>query len=277
MNPILLLALSASLGLSDETPPPEGDAGAALPGEAEAAEAAAAAAPEIDLPALDYFEPLMARLEQAAGFERSVGMAIAVLEHGEPVLIYTAGETSAGSGEMVTADTQFRAASLSKGFTGVLLALLEHEGQLDLNRAVPTRALRLRAPRQPTWLEILTHRTGLPRNAYDTLINDGRDAAYARSQLADVNLVCQMGSCYTYQNVAFSALEHLVEETTGLTYAAALRRYVFDPYGMDGAGVGVESLLNSVSWAAPIAAGRAPRTPPAVRSRTMTSCPAPRR
>jgi len=57
MNPILLLALSASLGLSDETPPPEGDAGAALPGEAEAAEAAAAAAPEIDLPALDYFEP----------------------------------------------------------------------------------------------------------------------------------------------------------------------------------------------------------------------------
>lgn len=141
MNLILILALGAALGLSDETPPSEGDAGSALPEAAAqtAAAGAAAAAPEIDLPALDYFEPLMARLEQAAGFTRSVGMAIAVLEHGEPVLIYTAGETSAGSGEMITADTQFRAASLSKGFTGVLLALLEHDGQVDLNRAVPTR------------------------------------------------------------------------------------------------------------------------------------------
>jgi len=128
MTPILLLALSATLGLADETPPPEGDAGSALPGEAATA-AAAASAPEIDLPALEYFEPLMARLEQAARFDRSVGMAIAVLEHGEPVLIYTAGETAAGSGEMITADTQFRAASLSKGFTGVLLALLEHGPQ----------------------------------------------------------------------------------------------------------------------------------------------------
>jgi beta-lactamase class C len=253
MSLILLLALGAALGLSDETPQAEGDAGSALP-EAAAqtgAAAAAAVAPEIDLPALDYFEPLMARLEQAAGFTRSVGMAIAVLEHGEPVLIYTAGETSAGSGEMITADTQFRAASLSKGFTGVLLALLEHDGQVDLNRAVPTRALRLRAPRQPTWMEILTHRTGLPRNAYDTLINDGRDAVFARSQLASVDLVCPVGSCYTYQNVAFSALEHLVEETTGLSYAAALQRYVFEPYGLNGAGVGVESLINSPSWAAP--------------------------
>jgi beta-lactamase class C len=251
MNLILLLALGAALGGSDE-PPAEGDSGGGLIQTAGAASVtAAAAAPEIDLPALEYFEPLMARLEQAAGFEHSVGMAIAVLEHGEPVLIYTAGETSAGSGEMITSDTVFRAASLSKGFTGVLLALLEHDGQIDLNRAVPTGTLRLRAPRQPTWMEILTHRTGLPRNAYDTLINDGRDAAFARAQLAGVDLVCPVGSCYTYQNVAFSALEHLVEESTGLSYDAALRRYVFEPYGLERAGVGVESLLNSVSWAAP--------------------------
>ncbi|MCC5996591.1 MAG: beta-lactamase family protein [Oceanicaulis sp.] len=253
MNPILILALGAALGLADEPSPPEGDAGAAIPEAAGAstAAAAAAAAPEIDLPALDYFEPLMARLEQAAGFTRSVGMAIAVLEAGEPVLIYTAGETSAGSGELITADTHFRAASLSKGFTGVLLALLEHEGRADLNRTVPTRVLRLKSPRQPTWLEIVTHRTGLPRNAYDTLINDGQDSSVARARLADVDLVCAVGACYTYQNVAFSALEHLIEESTGLSYSQALQQHVFEPYGLDGAGVGVESLINSLSWAAP--------------------------
>ena len=59
-----------------------------------------------------------------------VGLAAAIIENGEPVLIYTHGEASAGSGQSVTPETMFRAASVSKTFTGTLMALLEAEGLL---------------------------------------------------------------------------------------------------------------------------------------------------
>ena len=165
--------------------------------------------------------------------------------------IYTAGETAAGSGDTVTAETRFRAASLSKSFTGVLLAILESEGLIDLDTEVPTRFLDLKGPAQPTWIELMSQRSGLPPNAYDNLIEGGVSAVEARARLSTVDLVCQPGECYTYQNVAFSAAELLIEEATGLTYEQAVRRYVFEPYRLTTAGVGEDDLVSGRSWARP--------------------------
>jgi beta-lactamase class C len=53
----------------------------------------------------------------------------------------------------------------------------------------------------------VSHQTGLPPNAYDNLIEAGQDADRVRARLADVDLICQPGQCYTYQNVAFAAVE----------------------------------------------------------------------
>lgn len=211
----------------------------------------AKAAPQIRLEPPDYLDDLEDRLDQAATFDRTVGLAAAVIENGEPVMIYTAGETSAGSGERVTAQTRFRAASVSKSFTGVLLAILESEGLIDLDAEVPTAFLDLKGDEQPTWIELMSQRSGLPPNAYDNLIEGGVSAQEARRRLSTVDLVCRPGECYTYQNVAFSAAELLIEEATGLTYEQAVRRYVFAPYGLTTAGVGEADLVSGESWARP--------------------------
>ncbi|MFP4518209.1 MAG: serine hydrolase domain-containing protein, partial [Oceanicaulis sp.] len=84
--------------------------------------------------------------------------------------------------------------------------------------------------------------------------NPGRaelSAAEAREQLGSVDLVCKPGECYTYQNVAFSAAELLIEEATGLSYEEAMRRYIFGPYGLTTAGVGEDDLVSAPSWARP--------------------------
>ncbi|PWE16455.1 serine hydrolase [Marinicauda salina] len=198
-----------------------------------------------------YLDDVRERLDQAARSGRVVGLAAAVLEAGEPVLYYTHGETAAGSGEPVTRDTVFRAASLTKTFTGSMLALLEAQGRVDLSESVPADVITLKADRQPTWLELVSHQTGLPPNAYDNLIEAGRSPEEARRRLAEVDLVCPIGECYSYQNVAFGAAELLIEETTGLDYAEALRTYMFDPLGLDGASVGADALRASESWARP--------------------------
>ena len=217
----------------------------------QSARGAVKASPRIRLEPPDYLGDLEDRLDQAATFDKTVGLAAAIIENGEVVMMYTAGETAAGSGEDVTAQTRFRAASLTKSFTGVLLALLESEGLIDLDAEVPTSILDLKGPDQPTWIELMSQRSGLPPNAYDNLIEGGVSAEEARARLSSVDLVCKPGECYTYQNVAFSAAELLIEEATGLSYEQAVRQYIFRPYGLTTAGVGEDDLTAGPSWARP--------------------------
>jgi len=197
---------------------------------------------------LDVFE---ARLDQVADHERMVGFAAAIIENGEVVATFTSGETALGSGEAVTERTLFRAASVTKTFTGTLLAALEADGMVDLDQPAPGDLIQLNGARQPTWRELVSHQTGLPPNAYDNLIEAGQDADRVRARLAEVDLICQPGQCYTYQNVAFAAVEALIEDATGLPYEAAVETYLLGPLGLDDAGFGETHLSNADSWARP--------------------------
>lgn len=215
-----------------------------------------------------YLGALRERLDEAATDQRVVGLVAAVIEHGEPVFIYTHGETAAGSGETVTAETMFRAASVSKTFTGTLLGVLEAQGLVDMSVPVPVDVLQLRGGRQPTLEEIASHRTGLPPNAYDLDLEAGQAPDRIRMRLAGVDLLCPVGDCYTYQNVAFSALESVVEDATGTDFNTALRDYLIEPLGLPAASVGTAALEASPSWARPHSGWRRtantpgnPRTP----------------
>lgn len=202
--------------------------------------------------AYPYLEDVIDRFDQAVESDGVVGLAAAVIENGEPVLMYVAGETAAGSGDPVTPQTIFRAASLTKSFTGVLAAALEAEGLIDLEAEAPREILPLKYGPQPTWIQILSHQTGLPPNAYDNIIEGERsDGARVRERLIEVDGLCAVGDCYTYQNVAFSAVEVLVEQATGLSYEDALRRYILVPYGLTTASIGAGELQAAPSWARP--------------------------
>ena len=249
-------AFADQAGLTQNGPTQDGPTqGEAQPGPwadgALAGIAMAMSAPEIDLAPPDYLDDLTVRLEQASDAERVVGLAAALIENGQVVMIHTSGETAAGSGEPITADTVFRSASVSKTFTGTLLAKLEADGLIDLDAPVPADWLRLKNARQPTWLELLSHQTGLPPNAYDNLVEAGYAPEEVRERLAGVDLVCPVGECYTYQNVAFAAAARLIEDATGLSYEAAVRRHLFEPYALASAGVGEDDLVRAASWARP--------------------------
>ena len=200
---------------------------------------------------LAYLDAFQDRLEQVAGHDRMVGFAAALIEDGEVVATFTSGETALGSGEAITADTVFRAASVTKTFTGTLIAQLDAEGRINLDQPAPESLIQLNGARQPTWRELVSHQTGLPPNAYDNLIEAGRSAEFARTRLAEVNLICPTGECYTYQNVAFAAVERLIEEATGLDYEAAIEAFLLDPLGLENAGFGADHLESAESWARP--------------------------
>jgi beta-lactamase class C len=201
--------------------------------------------------AYPYLDSLEARLDGAMSDRRIVGLVAAVIEQGEPVFVYTHGETVAGSGDAVTRETLFRAASVSKTFTGTLLGMLEADGVIDLAAPVPGDVLRLQGSRQPTLEEIASHRTGLPPNAYDLDLEAGQSPARIRNRLASVDLLCPVGDCYTYQNIAFSALETVVADATGEDFSQTLRARLLEPLGLPAASVGTAALTASPSWARP--------------------------
>lgn len=199
---------------------------------------------------LPYLDPVIERLNQAAGLRRTVGLAVAILEAGQPALIYTSGETAAGSGDPITPRTVFRAASLTKSITGVLLAHLEHEGRIRLDDPAP-ETIRVRSPRQPTVLDLVAHRTGLPRNAYDNRLEEGRAIDLILNDTAELNPVCAVGECYTYQNIVFSGAAEVVRRSTGTSYERNVRRRLYQRYGMNLAGFGERDLTSAASWARP--------------------------
>lgn len=191
------------------------------------------------------------QLQRVADHPRTVGLAVAIIDNGEVVLTHVSGETARGSGELVNEDTLFRAASVTKTFTGILLAMLEADGTIALDLPAPRQIIGLQASRQPTWRDLVTHRTGLPPNAYDNLIEAGRPVKTVREQLADVDLVCRLGDCYTYQNVAFAAVEDLVTQATGRPFEDIAAERLFEPFGLTSAGFGAAHLEASGNWARP--------------------------
>lgn len=137
------------------------------------------------------------------------GLAVAIVEDGELRFVRSYGVVDKSTQTPVTAKTVFRWASVSKTTTGALAASLANEGAVDLERPVADWKTSLRLPggaeSQVTFAQLLSHRTGLTKNAYDEKLEDGQAPRLIRNGLASAPLQCLPGTCHTYQNVAFDA------------------------------------------------------------------------
>ena len=191
-----------------------------------------------------------------------VGMAVGVVENGRITFLSGYGETVAGSGERVTPDTVFRWASVSKGVAATMVAKLAEQGKVDLNAPLVNYATSLHLPARAEYRatvgDMLSHRLGLYRNAYDNKLEEGQASASLRQTLAQLNLICPPGTCWSYQNVAYDGSTEIVEQLTGKSYEEAVRAALFRPIGMSSASISREGLIGSDSWAQPHSAGRKP-------------------
>ena len=215
-----------------------------------------AARRDIDYASLD------ARLKLLAEKPAMVGLAVGIVENGRITFLNGYGETLEGSGEEVTPDTVFRWASVSKGVASTMVAMLEEEGKLSFHSPLIQYAKTLKLPggaeARATIGDMLSHRLGLYRNAYDNKLEEGKDTRFLRQTLAQLNLICPPGTCWSYQNVAYDGASEVVERVTRKPYGEALEEHLFDPIGMTSASVTRNGLVTAKSWARPHTAGRRP-------------------
>ncbi len=183
------------------------------------------------------------------------GAAYAIVQAGQIVELGSFGHIDQRRSRAVDSGTVFRIASLSKGFSGVLAALVAAETGTALDQPVAGYApsLRLRpGNRRPLTVEdVLGQRSGFIRNAYDNLIEAGvaRDEILPRFNTLEP--ICPPGSCYSYQNNVFSLVEDVIATTAGTDYRAAVTERLFRPLGMARASVGYDELMARSNRAEP--------------------------
>lgn len=194
--------------------------------------------------------------QQIVADQRVPGLAMAIVHNGEVLSARGYGITDVSDAQPVDAHTVFRLASLSKGFAGTMAGLLVNNGTLrwdsHLTDYLPDfRLSQPGAAQQITVADILSHRVGLTNNAYDRDLERYVSYRDLSRKLASAPLKCAPGTCYAYQNVAFSLIGDIVFATTGDFYNQEVTRRLLKPLGMNDASMGLEGIESSARWAKP--------------------------
>ncbi len=165
-----------------------------------------------------------------------VGLSLAVVHQGRPVLTQAFGHANLDTGQLLTPAHRFRIASHSKTFTATAVMLLREQGRLQLDdpigRYVPGLHPQVAAA---TLAQLLSHSAGLVR--------DGRDAgqwverrpflneAELRADLADGPSI-DANTRFKYSNHGYALLGLAIEAITGQAYADWLASEVVAASGL---------------------------------------------
>ncbi|MEL6687935.1 MAG: serine hydrolase domain-containing protein [Pseudomonadota bacterium] len=203
-------------------------------------------------PAVD-FDSL---LEEIGNSSDIVGLAVAVVRDGEVESMRTFGVRSLDGLEPIDEETVFRLASVSKGIASSVVGQMVSEERISLSAPASSfsETLQLKNSHDLTRLtleDVLSHRSGLPPYAYDNLLEAGISPAIIRGRYAEVDPICAVGACYTYQNVVFDTVTELIESVDGKAFSEALNTRLFEPLGMTRASASLDGLQRDDNWARP--------------------------
>jgi len=172
---------------------------------------------------------------------RVPAMIVGVVRNGEMVVVGF-GETSDGSGKVPDGQTVLRIGSITKAFTGQVLADRVAKGSVKFTERLQDRLgwsvkVPERGGRQIRLLELATHTSGLPREVdrqsgppddpFRTLTQD----AYIKGLQSDP-LLFPPGTGGLYSNFAYDLLAAALSNAAGKPYDALLKESVLDPAGL---------------------------------------------
>lgn len=143
-------------------------------------------------------------------------------------------------------DTKHRLGSITKQFTAMLIMQLAEAGKLDLQKPITTYI-----PDYPkktgdliTTHHLLTHTAGIPNyTSFPGFFADKSRNPYSPkeflSEFQDMDLEFKPGETFAYSNSGYFLLGVIVENLTGMSYAEALDKMIFEPLGMEDTGYDV--------------------------------------
>ena len=172
------------------------------------------------------------------------GMAVGVVSDQKLVWAKGFGFANVEGKVPMTPQTKFRMASHSKLFTATAIMQLREQGKLHLDDPVAKHlswfAVTSPRPDDPpiTIEELLTHSSGLPREAADhwtTLTFPTREEL--KTLVPKRQAAFPSETRWKYSNLAYTLAGMIVEELSGESWADYVTRHIYQPLGMAGSSV----------------------------------------
>ena len=188
--------------------------------------------------------------------KKSPGGALVIVENGKVVLQQVYGVRKEGESKLVTAETLFRIASLSKTFASAAASILVKETPLTWQEPLRPNLAHVKFKEssyggQISLRHLMSQSSGLMPHAYTNLIEENMSYRRIIDRLDRVDFVCAPGNCYGYQNVVFSLIADLVESETEFGYPEFVDANLFKPLAMSRASFGHKSFVNDPNHARP--------------------------
>ena len=195
---------------------------------------------------LDGFQAYLDRLVSDFGVP---GAAVTVVGVGTSPRFFVSGVLGTEDNRPVTPETSFDIASVTKGFTGTLAAILVGEGvvtwdtrvrdvlpEFQLKDAVATQNATLR--------DLLAHRTGMGRNSLPGF-NLAEDPSWWLPRLRFLEPDGEFRDRDHYSGVMVTVAGLMLERAAGSTWDELLRERLLNPLGMVGTTIGPPDAANS--------------------------------
>jgi CubicO group peptidase (beta-lactamase class C family) len=222
---------------------------AAAGAHAQTSEGGLDARPEDPLPKLprDATYVLDGSLERVRQSFSIPGMAIGIVENGEPVYVRAFGVRDLETGEPVTVHTSFHVASLTKTFTTAALMQLIEQQRLALDAPI-AQYVPAFANSPITVTQLMTHSAGLkdiapPSKAFaEDALNK-----YAIS-LAKHEVAYPPGQGWGYTDAAFNLLGAAIESITDTPYPRYIQTEVLNKAGMHESSFELPDPLGDTAW-----------------------------
>lgn len=159
-----------------------------------------------------------------------------VERNGTILLEQALGLASVATQEPLAVDAQLRIGSLTKLWTRKLVLDAVERGTLRLGSRLDEWLPHVPQWKNVTLLQLLEHRSGLPRAGASTY--EPASPEQAVEQCSKLPLSFEPGSQELYSNCGYDVLARVLELVEGEPFAQLLQRRLLDPLGMRDSGVG---------------------------------------
>jgi beta-lactamase class C len=208
-----------------------------------------------------FIEDFESELIKSFGKLKLPGAAVAIVINGKIELVKAFGVKKINATDSVDNNTLFRIASVSKGFAAILMGMIKE--QLHLRWADPIanhlpgfKASTKTEEATITIKNILSHTSGYPYQAYSTLIEDGISRDVMFQELQKITLSRNPGEIHSYQNVAYSLIEPILEDLVACDFQQLMSEMIFQPLNMNHASITYEDMSTNDNTADPHLKGR---------------------
>jgi len=173
------------------------------------------------------------------------GISVGVIKEGK-MYSYNFGEVKKGSKQLTNNNTIYELGSISKTFTGILLAVAVYENKLklddDIRKYLDGNFANLQFDGTPIKIvNLANHTSRLPSrptldNSYISPMDETFSMKFSNKMLSDIlsSVVIDTlpGTRREYSNFAVSLLGVILEKVYGMSYEEILRKYICSPYKM---------------------------------------------